>query len=66
MVSLKLAPSMATLLSVIADRTKATNTPRMVSVWLRRRPIQLPPKSRAEDAGQHGAHQRRQWHCQQG
>ena len=43
-VSLKWAPSSATLLSVIADRIKATNTPRMVKVWLSRRPIQLPPK----------------------
>src|SRR5215208_5409767 len=44
MVWLKRAPSSATLLSVIAEITKATNTPRMHSVCDRRRPIQLPPK----------------------
>src|SRR3954469_5661940 len=44
MVSLRRAPSMATLLSVIADSTKATNTPRMVKVCDRRRPMTLPPK----------------------
>ena len=44
-VSLKRAPSKATLLKVRADSTKATNTPRMVSEWLRRRPIQLPPNA---------------------
>src|SRR6478735_10606918 len=43
MVALKRAPSSATLLSVKAEITKAMNTPRMQSVWDRRRPIQLPP-----------------------
>ena len=43
MVSLKRAPSTATLLSVIAEITKAMNTPRIQSVCDRRRPIQLPP-----------------------
>ena len=44
MVWLKRAPSIATLLSVMADSTKATNTPRMHRVCDRRRPIKLPPK----------------------
>ncbi|MOA62348.1 hypothetical protein D3C78_1877440 [compost metagenome] len=43
--SLKLAPSMATLLSVMAEITKAINTPRMVSEWLAARPMRLPPKA---------------------
>src|SRR3954471_13898830 len=44
MVSLKRAPSCPTLQSVIAEMTKAMNTPRMHSVCDRRRPIRLPPK----------------------
>src|SRR6476646_5535888 len=43
MVWLKRAPS-TTLLSVIAEITKAMNTPRMVKVCDRRRPMRLPPK----------------------
>src|SRR6185369_2809763 len=43
MVWLKRAPSKATLMSVMAETTNATNTPRMHSVCDRRRPIQLPP-----------------------
>ena len=35
---------MATLLSVMAESTKATNTPRMVSPCEARRPSKLPPK----------------------
>ena len=35
---------MATLLSVMAERMKAINTPRMVSVCEARRPMTLPPK----------------------
>ena len=42
MLSLKLAPPI-TLLSVMADKMKATSTPRMVKLCERRRPIQLPP-----------------------
>src|SRR5574343_913053 len=43
MVALKRAPSSATLLRVMADSTKAMNTPRMGSECDSRRPIQLPP-----------------------
>src|SRR5689334_9475169 len=43
MVWLKRAPSTATLLSVIAEITKAMNTPRIVRVCDSRRPIRLPP-----------------------
>ena len=32
-----------TLLSVMADKMKDTNTPKMVKVCDKRRPIQLPP-----------------------
>src|SRR3569832_1589501 len=46
MVWFRRAPSTATLLSVIAEITKAMNTPRMHSVWEMRRPNRKPPNKK--------------------
>ena len=40
---MKRAPSATTEFKVIADNTKATKTPKIVTVWLAVRPILFPP-----------------------